>query len=693
MHFFSEYSFWWLIPLLSISFSITFLFYRNLEWLKQAPNWVKKVLIGLRFSSLFLVLLLLLGILLESISYQEEKPILLSLIDTSSSMRNYKDSATVRKDIEKLSATLNKKFSDKYTINSLTIGEKFGKLKGELFKENQSNLNLGFEAIANQYYNRNIGAILFISDGNYNEGVNPIYAAKNIPLAPIFTIGVGDTLPKKDQAIQNISSNDFAFLHAKFPVEIDLEAVKFQNQSSVVKLIHQGKVIASKNIQYTGKAIDHKHITFEVDANNIGFQQYTIQISSLNNEYTYKNNTASFYIEIMDNRNKVLFMAGAPHPDVTALKSTLEKDINIQVQIVNSIQWKDEYASADMIIWHEPGVDFSITTLEKIKSLKKPVFFFIGPNTPNNVLNQLNLGFNVQASKQIEEVQASVAQNVNVFEMPTDISREIGFFPPVYVKYGDVNFTKDMDVLLYQKLGNIVKKEPLLFFGKRTQGNFGVFYGEGIWKWKFYEYSKSKDSKVVDQLFQKAFAYLLVKQNNSALHISLPKKFTTKEEVRIKAEFYNPSMELITSPNIQLELINEHKKKSIFQFGVTSNYYTLPLGTLNAGAYTWKAFTTFDGKKHEKHGSFIVENQLIEQLDTKANHLLLRQIAANSNGKFFTLKNAQSVIPTIELREDIAAVSFEQKTTHNLLDYVWILLVLVVLLSTEWFIKKWFGGY
>ena len=693
MHLFSEYSFWWLIPFVLISFLITIFFYRKVEWLTAAPKWVKKALISLRFTSLFLILLLLLGILLETIAYEEEKPILLTLIDTSSSIKNYKDSASIKRDVENLTAKISTKFSDKYAINTLTVGEKFGKQKGELFTENQSNLQLGFEAIASQYYNRNIGAVVFISDGNYNQGVNPIYAAKNIPLAPIFTIGVGDTLPKKDQAIQNVSSNDFAFLHAKFPVEIDLEAVKLQNQTSIVSLLNQGKVIASKKVVYSGKAIDHKHLTFEVDANKIGFQQYTIQVAALNNEYTYKNNVASFYIEIIDNRNKVLFIAGAPHPDVTALKTTLEKDENMQVQIANSIQWKEEYASADLIIWHEPGVDFSMNTFEKLKSLKKPVFFFIGSNTPTNILNQLNLGFNSNSNKQTEEVQASVAQNVHVFEMPTDITREIGFFPPVYVKYGDLNFNKDIDVLLYQKLGTIVKKEPLLFFGKRKEGNFGVFYGEGIWKWKFYEYSKSKDTEVVDQLFQKAFAYLLVKQNKSALHITLPKKFSTKEEVRIKAEFYNPSMELITSPSIQLELTNENKKKSNYQFGVTSNFYTLPLGTLKAGSYSWKASTVFNGKKHQKQGTFIVENQLIEQLDTKANHLLLRQIAANSNGKFFRLKNAEALIPTIEARQDIASVSFEQKTTHNLLDYIWILCVILGLLGTEWFLKKWFGGY
>lgn len=693
MHLFSEYSFWWILPIVGFSFLSTFFFYRKNEWLDSSPIWIRKSLFSLRFTSIFFILILLLGIILESISYRQEKPIILTLLDSSNSMKNYKDSSEVTSSIVKLKQQLHKRFSDSYDLLDYTVGEKVKKSSTVQFNEEQSNLHLGFEAVANQYYRRNIGAIVFISDGNFNQGVNPIYAAKNIPLAPIFSIGVGDTLPKKDQAIQEVSSNDFAFLRAKFPVEIDIESSKYNKQSSKVSIIHKGKIVASKNIIFSNKYIDHKHLTFEMEANEIGFQEYRVEISPLKNEYTYNNNNSTFYIEVLDNRNKVLVLSGAPHPDLTALKSTLEKDENIQVKIANSTQWKDEYATSDLVIWHEPGIEFSSSTHEKLKALKKPVFYFIGPNTPASIINQLNLGFNSTQGRQTDEVQASVSSKVTVFEIPSNISKEIGFFPPVFVKYGELQFTSHIEVLLYQKLGAIVKNDPLLFFGKRNQSNYGVFYGEGIWKWKFYEYSKTKNTNTVDQLFQKVFSYLLVKENISALHVKMPRKFSEKDEVRIKAEFYNPSMELITSPEIKFELFDEYKKKSVYQFGVTSNFYSLPLGKLKSGNYSWIASSVYGGKKHIKKGAFNVENEKIEQIDTKANHMLLRQLAQQSNGKFFRLKESNNLLSLIENRDDIASVSFEQKSNLDLLDYAWILLLILTFLSAEWFIKKWFGGY
>ncbi len=693
MHLFSEFSFWWILPILVLSFLTTFVFYRNIDWLNSSPFWVHKTLFLLRFVSVFFVLILLLGIILETITYRDEKPIILTLLDSSSSMKNYKDSSEVAYSISNLNQKLNKKFSSNYELINYTIGETVKKNSSIEFKEKQSNLQLGFEAIASQYYRRNIGAIVFISDGNFNKGVSPIYAAKNIPLAPIFSIGVGDTISKKDQSIQAINSNDFAFLRAKFPVEIDIESSKLMNQTSKVSVIHLGKVIASKSVTFSNKSTENKHITFELEADKIGFQQYRVEISPLQNEYTYKNNSSTFYIEIIDNRNKVLLLSGAPHPDLTALKSTLEKDENIQVKIANSTQWKEEYGTSDLVIWHEPGIEFSSITYEKLKALKKPVFYFIGPNTSSALINQLNLGFTASQGRQTDEVQAFVSSSVNVFEMSSDISKEIAFLPPVFVKYGELQFSNPVEVLLYQKLGNIVKKDPLLFFGKRNQVGYGVFYGEGIWKWKFYEYAKTKDTRTVDQLFQKVFSYLLVKENKSALHVTLPRKFSAKEEVRIKAEFYNPSMELITSPEIKFELIDEHKKKYVYQFGITSNFYTLPLGTLYPGNYTWIASSVYGGKNHVKKGTFYVENEQIEQIDTKANHLLLRQISQQSNGKFFSLKESNNLLSIIENRDDIASVSYEQKSNLDLLDYAWILILILVLLSAEWFIKKWFGGY
>ena len=183
------------------------------------------------------------------------------------------------------------------------------------------------------------------------------------------------------------------------------------------------------------------------------------------------------------------------------------------------------------------------------------------------------------------------------------------------------------------------------------------------------------------------------KENSSNLRITLPKRFNISDEILIKAEFYNEAMELITKPKINFNLIDQAGKKSVLDFGVTGNLYLLPLGKLKAGTYKWTAFTNHAGKKYAKSGNFVVENIEIEKLDTRANHDLLKQISENSNGKFYRLDDTNKLIKTIQSREDITSLSFEESSFDNLLDYIWILLALIILLGLEWFLKRRNGFY
>ncbi|MFN5417287.1 MAG: hypothetical protein ACK5B9_09545, partial [Flavobacteriia bacterium] len=249
------------------------------------------------------------------------------------------------------------------------------------------------------------------------------------------------------------------------------------------------------------------------------------------------------------------------------------------------------------------------------------------------------------------------------------------------------------EVFLSQRLAGISKKEPLLYFGSTDKRKYGVFLGDGIWKWRMANYLKNKNHNLFNEFVQKTCQYLIQKENSSNLRVSLPKRFSVNEEVLIKAEFYNEAMELITKPKISLNLVDSKGKKSVFEFGVNGNLYLLPLGKLKPGTYSWTAYTSFDGKKYSKKGNFVVENIEIEKLDSRANHGLLRQISSQSKGQFYALKDYQKLIKEIQNREDITSISYQESSYDNLLDYIWILILLVLLLGTEWFLKRWNGYY
>ena len=480
MNFISEISLFYLIPIIILSGFFTWFFYKKDSKLNEIPKFQRTIIYVCRFSILSILGFLLLGILFEFVKIREEKPILITVIDNSASLKNYKDSTKVLNQINSFKKSIDEKFDNSYEKVTYLLGNSFRKNSKIDLIDSKSNLSSAFEDIFSSYYNRNIGGIILISDGNYNEGQNPVYAASKIPLTPIFTLGVGDTISKKDQVLKDVISNEIAFLKNKFPVEIDLAAYKIGKKSVTVSISTNGKTVASQQITYTDGIYDSKQILFELEAKTVGFQQYTAEVKAVDGEFTVKNNKRSFYVEVLDSRNKILLLSGAPHPDLSAIKSVLEQDENVQIDIQSIEKWDKNLKNTDLIIWHEPGIGFSDNINQTILGSKIPVLYFVGTNTNSTIAQKLNIGLSFNSTSQTDEVQANFSEGFDLFEVSNELKTELPKFPPVFVRYGVSKLASQNKLFLSQKLANINKKDALMFFGSMEKRKYGVFLGEGI---------------------------------------------------------------------------------------------------------------------------------------------------------------------------------------------------------------------
>jgi len=289
-------------------------------------------------------------------------------------------------------------------------------------------------------------------------------------------------------------------------------------------------------------------------------------------------------------------------------------------------------------------------------------------------------------------VQGYLSEGFNLFETSSKVDDLLKKSPPINVKFGSTRI-EGGNVLIGQRLGPVKKKDPILYFGKNSNTKFGVFVGEGLWRWKLSEYAKTKRNEGFNELIQKSIQYLVVKRNTDPLRINLPKRFNVSDDILINAEFYNSSLQQITTPEINFTLTDEKGKKIPYVFAKNAKDYRLSLGKLKAGKYEWSANTTFDGKKYAKEGVFIVEDVSLEALATSANHNLLKTISANSNGSFYGIDQLDQLISDIGKRKDIVTISFEETDYSDLIDWKWLALFLMLLLSLEWFVRRYSGTY
>jgi len=690
----SSISVFWLIPWGVICIVLAYFLYSKSDWFSNLNIYWKITLRFCRALLFFLLGVLIFDFVFELIESKKEKPILITIVDNSSSINNYKDSNTVLKNIVSAKKAIRKRFKNKYDIVEMTTGD-FPRYQSNIsLSESKTNLESVFSKVATDYYNQNIGGLVLISDGNFNHGSNPLYNTSKLNYSPIYTLGVGDTVLKRDHYIKNLSFNEVTFLGNKFPIEVDLEAIKFKaNKPYKVTIKKNNKTVASQNVVYQNEQRDFKQLSFLLNAEQTGFQRYTVSVSEAENEINYENNVRDFYVEIIDSRSKILILSSAPHPDISSVKEVLKSNKNVEIISKLISDWDNNLSGVDLIVWHKPSNGFNPSIANRIMENKKPVLFILGSDAPSEIINQLGLGIKSSNFKGKDDIQASFNMEFSSFELNEGFVEYIENVPPLNSRFSKISITKPLDVLLHQRIGSIKKKEPLVYFLKKSALKYGVIYGEGLWRWKINEFKDNSNIDFYKEILEKTCNYLLIKSNDSPLRLSFPEKFNMDEDIIVNASFYNASMEAITTSKINLKLTNDNNEEFDLQFSVYNDAYKLNMGTLKPGSYTWRASTVNNGKKHLKSGRFIVQNIGLESRDTYANHSLLKELSKESGGSFNLINNHHKMLNDIRARKDISTVMHKNSSFINLIDYKWIFFLLVFLVSLEWFGRKINGAY
>ena len=100
-----------------------------------------------------------------------------------------------------------------------------------------------------------------------------------------------------------------------------------------------------------------------------------------------------------------------------------------------------------------------------------------------------------------------------------------------------------------------------------------------------------------------------------------------------------------------------------------------------------------NNRTYKKFGQFNVAPLQLEQLQTRANHQLLYQLAKNNRGELFYPDQFKSLKDTIRQQENIRPISHMEYKTESFINLKWIFFLLLMLISAEWFLRKWVGGY
>jgi len=337
-----------------------------------------------------------------------------------------------------------------------------------------------------------------------------------------------------------------------------------------------------------------------------------------------------------------------------------------------------------------PSNSFS-EKLNTIINSDVPLLFFVNSKTDLNRFNNMNKALSIKGKKSLQEVFVSQNENFSLFTISSELSRLFLQVPPLYAYFGNYNLSPVADVLLNQKIGKITTDKPILFFESSTNRKIGVFAGEGFWKWKLMEYATQKNSKTFDELFSKITQYLLLQDDKSHFRLRYEHKINANVPIIFEAEFYNDSYEPITKNEISLIMKDADGKEYPYSFSKLNKSYHLNVGTFPIGDYSF--ISKVEGTTQSKKGTFSIVPFQAEMLETRANHQLLYNLSFQSGGKLFYANQMQHLLSEITNSDRNKTIIHTKKKVQEVINIQWILFTLLLLICSEWFIRKYNGLY
>ena len=690
-----QYPTWYFLfcALLGAIFAAT-LYFRNTTFREQSPQ-LNKILGVLRFLSGTLIAALLLSPLLKSTVTDIRKSVVVLAQDVSESIGvAVKDTPQYKSNFEQLATRL----QEKYDVKTYSFGEKVREGVDFSFKDKLTNASDLMKNVYDLYANQNLGAVVIATDGIYNEGSNPLYAAAKLN-APVYTIALGDTTPKKDLVVKRVFHNNIAYLGDKFTIQIDVAATNCAGGASsltVAKLDASGNASVVSNMPISINKNDFfttKEVT--LDATQAGIMRFRVSLTTLSGEVSTVNNTKEIFIEVLDARTKILLLGNAPHPDIAALSEAVSVNKNYTLTVAYADDLKINPADFDFVVLHNlPSVSQPLDAiLNNLNAKKIPRLFIVGAQSDGRKLTSQQSMMSINADgKNVNDVQAALNSSFNLFTLE-DNYRQIPNFNPIVAPFGDFREIGGGQVLFYQKIGKVDTKYPLIMLGESNGIRTGIITAEGLWKWRLFDFAQHQNHDIFDGLMAKICTYLSVKEDKRKFRAATDKNmYRENEPVQFSSEIYNNSYELINEADVRVILTNGEGKQFPYTMNKSGRAYALNAGILPVGNYTYKATTSIGGQQLEASGAFSVQPIQLELYETTADHALLRALSNQLGGSMVRPQDMASLADSI-LAKNLKPVMYTTQKTETAMNLKWIFGILISLLAAEWFLRRYFGGY
>ncbi|MEQ9104357.1 MAG: VWA domain-containing protein [Rhodothermales bacterium] len=668
---------------------------------------------SLRFLALALVLFLLFEPLFTSESSVVEEPVLGLLVDRSQSM-TFADSLdghlSASDALRALDADTQGRQRRVFVFDEQIAAT--DSLDAVSFEGRASNLADALQEMEDALDGEPLGAIVLLSDGIHNAGANPARVAERYRV-PIIAVAHGDSTIRRDLRIVQLVTNELAYAGTEVPVRVRLRNDGFSEQTVEISLSTGGASVDRTSVRIpegSGEVV----VDLRFRADTPGLARLQVDITRLDGEATWRNNTESMAVQVLDQRKQVLLVASAPSPDVSAWTQVLDADPDVDLVVrVQSGPGRyfggalpDTVNAFDLLIL----VGFPGTATDPVDSRTLvdavqdglPVLFALDHATDFRMLQRdwANILPAVPETirstwQQVAFAPTPLALSHAIFE--TGSTRDAGIWqrlPPLRTSATTWATRPGADLLASSRIRSVVLEDPLFVTGRTGRARAAVLLAHGFWRWKNVPEDLADEASAWSEVRSNLLQWLYTADDQRLVRVEPSRMvFSEDEPVQLRGEVYDETLAPLDDARVTVRLrAPDGTELPVGMRPLGNGRYEGDFGVLPAGSYTYSAEAEFNGAlMGSDEGEFVVGDRSIEFRQTRADHTLMRQVAARSGGQFLTSDQTASIGSVLSELASWQLSERVQTAQIRLWQRIPFLILVVLLLTVEWFFRKRFG--
>lgn len=579
---------------------------------------------------------------------------------------------------------------------------------------------------------RPLSAVVLLTDGAHNakndldEQLRQL-RARNVP---VFTVGVGRTSPLKDAELVSVNLPRRALAGSAVHAEMLVRASGYTSGSVLLSVREDGRTVKTRELQLNG-AGDVQAVGVDFTPAGAGLRRYTFGLTPLEDELTLVNNAQDALLEVSEGPAKVLYIEGEPRWEYGKLRTALtrnEKNV-VLVSFLRSGENKfyrqgvenegdlargfpvtqDELFSYQGLILGSVEANFFST--EQLKNIEAFVARRGGGLLTIGGRRAFDAGrfasTPVADALPIMLGGGNAAQEAPVFK--AQLTARGRTHPILRFQEDDAANSKSWEELplvsIPQAFGAVKPGAAVLLEARRTNNNRAEGaavpllveerYGRGLslalaasdtWRWQM----RLDAKKNQHETFWRQMLRYLASQAPRQTEISATQAVSALgDQVRLVADVRDGKFEPIKDARVKARVSAPSGEIAEVPLVFTSRdalgVYEAEFSPREVGQHRVELISDRpDARVGAAQSDFLISEPTREFFGARQNVALLKRIAEETGGKYYTLAEAGSLVDDLTYRESPNS----ERVVKELWDMPVNFLVLIGLICAEWFWRK-----